>query len=143
MVNINYDRLKCLYCLMVDIIAFSLLIGAVINRGLLLPAAFALAFSYDGIVREALFQAEHYNYYPHRTLVLLHDMYYAGISIISALFLLAGIDYTIAFLLGIAVMILVNGKRYKETLIKGEASMDYDMYLFSALVLGVILFTII
>ncbi|MEM3858740.1 MAG: hypothetical protein QW478_04965 [Candidatus Micrarchaeaceae archaeon] len=137
--NIHFDRILCMYCLMIDSIDISLLVASLFNPIYFLPAMFALGFAYDGILREALFQMKYYNYFPSSSLELAKILYYSGAALIAMLAILisplASISFTIAFIL----MQVINGARYKESLLKGEADMKYDLYMFIPLFFGVLI----
>ncbi len=81
MIAINYARLKCTYCFTIDAITLALIIMAFINPIYALPAAFAFGFSYVGAGYEAVYQADHYNFFSASVLAFIHLVYWAGIAV--------------------------------------------------------------
>lgn len=135
--DIHFDRILCMYCLMIDSIDISLLIASIFNPVYLLPAIFSFGFAYDGILREALFQMEHYNYFTSGFIKTAKILFYSVAGIITLLLILVSPIASVSFLIAFLFMQVVNGARYKEALEKGEADMKYDMYMFVPLFFGV------
>jgi hypothetical protein len=133
MIHINFDRLKCIYCFSIDGIAFALLFLAFTNPIYDLPAAFAFGFSYVGMGYEAVFQADHYNFFSSATLQIIHTIYWLLFFLFFILFFFTGYAAPFAFLAAAVFMELINRIRYPL-----ESPIIFDMVILIPFVLGTI-----
>lgn len=132
MIAINYARLKCTYCFTIDAITLALIIMAFINPIYALPAAFAFGFSYVGAGYEAVYQADHYNFFSASVLAFIHLVYWAGIAASFVLLFFTGFAEPFAFAFAVILMEVVNRVRYPL-----ESPMIFDMVIIIPYIIGI------
>lgn len=131
MINIKLDRLKCAYCFTIDAMAFVFTVYSLLNPIYFNVAAFLDGFAVVGMGYEALFQAEHYNFFTLKTMERLQALYIFVIAAIFTALFLHGIAAPFLFLGAVLYMQFLNMKRYAV-----ESPMIYDMYIFVPVMLG-------
>ena len=131
-------RIRCAYCITIDIMALVLILLALADPIYIAPAAFAFGFAYAGIGKEFIFQIAHYNFPTKRGLMQIKQGYYIVMLVLFAA--LTTIDTTAgaAFLAAFVFMTVLNLKRYKSTE-RSQSMITYDLYMLLPFVAGILM----
>ncbi len=132
-------RIRCAYCVTIDIMALVLILLALTDPIYITPAAFAFGFAYAGIGKEFIFQIEHYNFPTKADLAKTKKAYYTVMLVLFAALTTIDITAGVAFLSAFIFMTLLNTKRYKAMeMERFQSAMTYDLYMLLPFIAGVL-----